>query len=110
MQNFELILSLAGTAVSLFVACLTTVLKLVKNVRLRHRQEGVMTLLTAVAPIVEIAESFSNYTGAEKKEYVLTKINQFAIENGIEYDADAVSDKIEQLVDFSKQVNKRETR
>lgn len=107
MENLEILLSLAGTALSLLVACVTFIVKLIKNVKQRIAEQGATALLDAVTPIVEIAESMTNYSGSEKKEYVLTKVNQYAIENGIEFDANAVSDKIEQLVELSKQVNKR---
>ena len=108
MENIQLILSLAGTTLSLLVACVTFVIKLAGSIRRRVREEGAAVLMNAVAPIVEIAEGFRNYSGAEKKEYVLTKVNQFAIENSIEFDAQSVSDKIEQLVELSRQVNRRE--
>ena len=108
MENIQLILSLAGTTFSLLVACVTFVIKLVRSVRRRVREEGAAVLMNAVAPIVEIAEGFGNYSGAEKKEYVLTKVNQYAIENSIEFNAQSVSDKIEQLVELSRQVNRRE--
>ena len=107
MENIQLILSLAGTALSLLVACVTFVIKLVGSIRRRVKEEGAAALMNAVAPIVEIAEGFTSYSGAEKKEYVLTKVNQYAIENSIEFDAQSVSDKIEQLVELSRQVNRR---
>lgn len=107
MENLEIILSLAGTAISLFIACITFIVKLIKNVKKRIAEQGATALLDAVTPIVEIAETLTNYSGAEKKEYVLTKVNQYAIENDIAFDANAVSNKVEQLVELSKQVNKR---
>ena len=51
------------------------------------------------------AEGFRNYTGAEKKNYVLTKMNQFSIDNKINYDEDYVSCKIEELIETTKVVN-----
>lgn len=107
MENLEVILSLAGTALSLLVACVTFIVKFVRSIHKRVKEQGTTALLEAVIPIVEIAEGFADYSGAEKKEYVLTKVNQYAIENRIEFDAEAVSDKIEQLVELSRQVNKR---
>ena len=38
---------------------------------------------------------------------MLTKLNQFAIENGISFDVSTVSQKIEELIALSKQVNGR---
>lgn len=82
-------------------------IKLLQSIKTRKKEQGKTTLLDAVAPIVELAENFVGYSGAEKKEYVMTKVNQFAIENGIEFNSELVSQKIEELIELSKQVNKR---
>ncbi len=46
-----------------------------------------------------------HYSGEEKKEYVMTKANRYAIENDIAFDEDAVSEKVEELITLSKEVN-----
>ena len=56
---------------------------------------------------VESAEEFNNYTGAEKKQYALTQINQLCIENGINFDMTQASDLIEKYVSLSQKVNAR---
>ena len=38
----------------------------------------------------KIEETYNNYLGKEKKEYVMTKLNQFAIENEIDFDKEKV--------------------
>lgn len=107
MENFEVILSLIGTSMSLLVACIVFLIKLIKSVRFKKIKQNLDLLLEAVAPIVEIAEGYANFSGEEKKEYVLTKVNQFAIENGIAFDTKLISDKIEDLIALSKKVNSR---
>ena len=72
---------------------------------MKKKLKNSYVLLDAVAPLMEIAETFTNYSGEEKKEYVMTKVNQFAIENGIRFDSQAVSNKIEELIGLSKNVN-----
>ena len=89
MENLELILSLAGTAFSLFIACVVFIVKLIRGYTTKKKLKNSYVLLDAVAPLMEIAESFTNYSGEEKKEYVMTKVNQFALENGIKFDAQA---------------------
>lgn len=105
MENFELILSLAGTAASLFIACVLFIVKLIRGYTMKKDLQNSYVLLDAVAPLMEIAETFTDYSGEEKKEYVITKVNQYAIENGIKFDKEAVTEKIEQMIDLSKQVN-----
>lgn len=109
MENLELILSLAGTALSLFIACVIFIAKLIRGYITKKKLKNSYVLLDAVAPLMEIAETFTNYSGEEKKEYVMTKVNQFAIENGITFNADAVTAKIEELIQLSKNVNGKET-
>ena len=46
-----------------------------------------------------------NYSGAEKKEYVMTKINQYALENHIKFNQEEISKRIEELVALTKEVN-----
>ena len=83
MQNLEPILALAGTALSLLVACVTFIVKFIRSVRARLKEKGLTALLEAVPSFVGLAETIANYTGKEKKEFVLTKVNQYALENGI---------------------------
>lgn len=107
MEHLEWILSIAGTVLSLVILCISFLIKLLQSIRARKKEQEQTTLLDAVAPIVELAENFIGYSGAEKKEYVMTKVNQFAIENGIEFNSELVSQKIEELIDLSKHVNQR---
>ena len=107
MENLEVILSLIGTSLSLFVACIVFLIKLIKCVRSKKCKQNLDLLLEAVAPIVEVAEGYENFSGEEKKEYVMTKVNQFAIENGITFDTKLISNKIEELIVLSKKVNSR---
>lgn len=105
MENLELILSLAGTALSLFIACVIFIVKIIRGCITKKKLKNSYVLLDAVAPLMEIAETFTNYSGEEKKEYVITKVNQFALENGITFDKQAVTNKIEELIGLSKNVN-----
>lgn len=107
MENSEWILSLAATALSLLVACISFVIKLVKVVREKIKAKKFDELMDSIAPIMELAETHTEYSGADKKAYVLEKVSKYAAENGLIFEAQAVADKIEELVKFSKQVNKK---
>lgn len=107
MENLEWILSFAATALSLLVACISFFVKLRKSLREKAKVKNYDELMDSVAPIMEIAENYTMYKGADKKAYVMSKVEQYASENGLLYDAKAVAEKIEELVEFSKQVNKR---
>ena len=105
MQKLELILSMAGTAFGLGITALTFMIKFVRGAKAKRAAERLIKIGNAVIPFIEQAEKFTHYTGAEKKEYVLTKANQFAIEKGIDFNAAEVGAKIEELVTLTKQVN-----
>ena len=105
MENLELIVSLAGTALSLFIACVLFIVKIIRGYITKKKLKNSYVLLDAVAPLMEIAEQFTHYSGEEKKEYVMTRVKQFALENKIKFDSEAVNEKIEELIGLSKKVN-----
>lgn len=105
MENLEIILSAAGTALGLLVTTVTFLAKFIKNAKAKKVAENIVDISNALIGYIEEAETFLNYSGEEKKQYVMTKANQFAIESGIKFDAETVSAKIEELVGMTKQVN-----
>ena len=108
MENLETILSLAGTALGLLITALTFLLKFLKSAKAKKAAENVIMIGNAVVPYIEQAEKFLNYSGLEKKEFVLTKANQFAVARGIPFDSEAVTDEVEKLVKLTKAVNGRD--
>lgn len=70
--------------------------------------EGVSSLgdeFSKLAELVEKAETFTNYSGAEKLNYVLTNYKLDCINNGIKYDEAAVTEQIEKIINLTKNVN-----
>ncbi|MDE6677254.1 MAG: hypothetical protein K2K12_06065 [Clostridia bacterium] len=108
MENLELILSIAGTALGLLVTTITFLSKFIRNTKAKLALENVVKIGNAIIPYIEEAEKFTHYSGEEKKQFVITKANQFAIKNNIAFDEKAVSIKIEELVSLTKQVNTRD--
>ncbi len=107
MDKLQAILSLTGTALGLTITTLTFVIKFCKSMRAKKVIENTLKISNAILPYVEQAELFLNYSGREKKEYVITKANQFAIENNIDFDEEAIGIKIEELVELTKNVNSK---
>jgi hypothetical protein len=108
MEQLEVILSIGGTAVGFLATAVTFCIKFIKSAKAKKIAEQTLRVTNAVLPFIEQAETFLNYSGSEKKEFVLTKANQFAIDNGIKFNAESVGAKIEELVGLTKEVNKRE--
>lgn len=107
IDNFELIVSIAGTILSLLLTCVVCIVKIIRNAKQKKFLIDNTLLMDSIAPLMEVAEKYENYSGEEKKQFVLTKINQIAIENHLKFDVEEISKKIEELIVLSKEVNKR---
>lgn len=104
-MDLEFIFSMIGTCLGIIITILTFIIKMSKNTKVRKKAEKLLLLTNQINTFVKEAEGFTNYSGSEKKNYVLTKMNQFSIDNKIKYDEDYVSNKIEELIDTTKVVN-----
>ena len=98
MENIELWLSVAGTAVGFAITTNTFLSKFIKSVKAKKIAENAVKIGNAILPYIEQAEKFVSFTGEEKKAYVMTKANQFAIDNGIKFDESKTSEKIDEIV------------
>ena len=108
MEKLEYIFSLVGTVLSFLVALLTLVLKLMKVLKDKSITEDREKLVEKLLELVVEAEGMLDYSGKEKKTYVMEKISEFASKADIEADLEFISEEIEKLVELSKQVNARD--
>lgn len=109
MEKLEIILSLGGTVISFIITLIVVIIKLIKWKKNYKSLEEEKELYDLVDDLMSIAETYNNYLGKEKKEYVITKLNQFAIENEIDFDKEKVDERIEKLIKLSKNVNYKKT-
>lgn len=58
-----------------------------------------------LSSLVKKAEQFTNYSGAEKLNYVLTNYKLDCLNNGVKYNEDAAVAQIEEIIDLTKSVN-----
>lgn len=107
MTTLQQILTLASSVLPFLAAALTFLVKFVKNEKAKRALQQAAKLTEALGPLVVKAEQFTHFSGEEKKEYVLTLANQFAIEQGISFDRERVSSQIEEIVETTKLVNTR---
>jgi hypothetical protein len=108
LEELEVMLFVGGTVLGLAGTALTFIVKFVKSAKAKRRAEQLAKIGDALIPYIEQAEKFTHYSGAEKKEYVLTKANRFAMEKGFEFNAAEAEAKLEELVALSRQVNARD--
>ena len=62
-------------------------------------------LVSSIQPLVIKAEQFSNFSGAEKKQWVMTQLRLLALEKNLIIDEEAVSEKVEEIVSTTNKVN-----
>ncbi len=107
MENIRQLITIVSAIFGLLATALGFLIPLVKNVKAKNRLSALKKLTSVLQSLIMEAETFVNFTGAEKKEYVMTKANRYAIENQITYNEQDVSEAIEKLIVLSKEVNKR---
>ena len=105
MKDLEILLSLTATVIGLLITILTFIVKSVKNAKVKKGLEQAMKIGNAILPFIQEAEKFTAFTGPEKKAYVMTKANQFALTNHLSFNEPQISVKVEELVALTKQVN-----
>ncbi len=108
MEKLRILLSFGAPMLGLLSTCIIIFKKYIKNNKLRKALVKSEEILNHLIPCVTEAENYIHFSGEEKKEYVMTKINQYAIDNNITFDERVISDKIEELINMSKKVNAHE--
>ena len=107
MQNITTIISLASASVTCLITSITFITKFIKSAKQKKQALQSIRLTDRLAPLIQQAEQYTYYTGAEKKTFVLTQANQFAIENKIPFNLYIINSKIEELLLLTKQVNSK---
>lgn len=115
LENVNLWLTIISTALGIIITVLGFSIRLIKNEKARKIAEKAKKIADDALKMTNFlkngiveAEKFTHYTGEEKKNYVLTITNQFAIQNNIDFDKEEVGKQIDELVALTRQVNQRE--
>lgn len=108
MENLEVIISLASTALGLLISAVTFLGKFIKNAKAKKVAQQTIEICNAVLPYIKQAETLIGCTGEEKKEYVMTKANQYAIDHKIKFNSQLMDEEIEKVIKITKEVNRRE--
>lgn len=107
-MSIQEILTLIGSILPLLIAFLTFLVKFIKNEKAKKVLNCTLKLAETIQPLIVEAEKFTHFSGEEKKQYVLTKANQFAIDHKLKFDQEKVSAMIDELVETTKKVNMRD--
>ncbi len=109
MDSIKEIITIVSACLGLLATAIGFLIPLVKNIKAKNKLTAVKKITSTLQSLIIDAEAFVNFTGTEKKEYVMTKANRYAIDNKIPYNEADISEKIEELISLSKEVNKRES-
>ncbi|MCL2522933.1 MAG: phage holin, LLH family, partial [Erysipelotrichales bacterium] len=90
---------------TLFITALTCFVKLLKVLKKKKKAENFIKIEEALLPFIEEAEKFTQFSGAEKKAYVLMRIAEVAAKQRIKLSSDEIGKKIDELVDLTRKVN-----
>ena len=104
-MSAETIAGIIIGCLGLIAAALSILLSITKNDKVKRFAEGALNIIAMLLPWMKKAETFSGKTGAEKKVYVLDEAQKYCDENNIPFDKDFIAAKIEELIEFSKNVN-----
>lgn len=106
-ENLHIYLSFLAPALGFLCTTVVFLQKFVKNKKLKKILEKTEQITKEIIPCITEAEMFTNFTGEEKKRFVMTKLNQFAIENNLRFNQEKISNQIEDLIQLTKLVNYR---
>lgn len=108
MEKMEQIIAVLGSAITLIAALLTFVIKFLKSSKAKRIAEQALKLTEILQPLIVEAEKFVHYSGEEKKQFVLTKVNQYSLENRIRFSSEVVGKQIDEVLLTTTKVNARE--
>lgn len=91
--------------VALAISNIVSFFKTGKWKKLFKKENVKLSTLDVLMQFMEEVEQFKDFSSEEKKQFVITKFNQFCIDNGFEFIADLTDDNVEKLIEFSKVVN-----
>lgn len=111
-MNIADILTWVVFVLSFLSGCVSILIPYMKTVKAKKNAEKVVQALSgfemlcsSIQPLVRKAEQFKNFSGPERKEWVMTQLRVFALQNSIAFDENAVSEKVEEIVKTTKEVN-----
>ena len=105
MEEIRMYVSYITPILTIICSFLIFLKNKIKKKQVSKMVEKTEELMKRIIPYIEEAERFTNFSGEEKKEYVMTKLKGYAINFGIDFDENSISNKVEELIELSKKVN-----
>lgn len=109
MEHLEWIITAAGTVLAFIITLTTMIIKYAKSSKAKKIAQQTLAICNALIPYIEEAEKFVDFSGEEKKAYVMTKARQYVMNNKMKISDELISKIVEDYIDLTKEVNVRET-
>lgn len=82
------------------------IVSFIKNKKVKRYANNILTVTEVAKTYIKEAEKMTNYTGAEKKNFVLSRLLKYIYDNAIKkVSEDTLSDIIENEVSLTNEVN-----
>ena len=92
-------------AVALAISNIVAFFKKGKWKKMFKKENIKLSTIAVLMQFMEEVEQFKDFSSEEKKQFVITKFNQYCIDNGYEFISDLTDENVEKLIEFSKVVN-----
>ena len=100
-------IELFGAIIGLLISTILFFIKAIKENKSKRSAQTELSIGDELLALMEEAEKFTNYSGEEKKAYVITRVKEQLSSKKIRFDSNKISEKIEELIQLSKGVNSR---
>lgn len=110
METIHAIILLLSTVLPLLGTAITFISKFIKSDKGKKTTQDLLTLTSTMEDLMMKAEKFTDYTGEQKKIYVLRCVKNIALSAGREFNEAYAGDLLEKLINFSKGVNTSKTK
>lgn len=91
--------------ISLLLGIVGTVAGWFSSEKAKKIAKNTLAIKSEVEKYVQVAEELKEVSGAEKKQYVLKAIEAEAKSKGLNFNAEEVSNLIEEIIEITKKVN-----
>ena len=92
-------------ALSLLSTILTLIIKTTKNNKVKKNAETTYNIVKKIQDLIINAESFTNYSGSEKLNFVITRMKEFSLTNNLALTEEKITELVENEITLSRDVN-----
>lgn len=105
LETIMQIVYIALIALSLLSTILTLIIKKAKNNKVKKNAEITYKIVKKIQDLIINAESFINYSGKEKLNFVITGMKEYSLINNLALSEEKITELVENEITLSNYVN-----